>query len=146
MVITFSHSYVIYDKTTKDQNLLIQVFKRNNKIVYLHSKAVPSLPNIDHPYTNLDHGFHSKLFGATIHGNIVIGVFNECLGVRKSFSGAISYNSSIYNLEKDENNDLRWVVVNSKDDDAGWIRSMCESQVWAEDERFRNCTGWKNWR
>ena len=28
----------------------------------------------------------------------------------------------------------------NSNDDAGWYRSMCESQVWAEDERFRNCT------
>ena len=105
-----SNSYV-------NQNLLIQVFNRNNKVVYLHSKVVPSIPNLDHPYTNLDQGFHSKLFGATIHGNIVIGVFKECLGEQKSFSGAIRYNSVIYNLEKDDNNELRWVVVNPKDDD-----------------------------
>ena len=36
--------------------------------------------------------------------------------------------------------------INSKEDDAGWYRSMCESPVWAEDERFRNCTEWQSWR
>jgi hypothetical protein len=116
---------MLANNACESQNRIFRVFKRKNKIVYLHSISVPALPSS--PYANF------KLFGSTINGNIVLGVFAKSPAV--TYRHKFDCKSVIFESIKDKTRGLRWVEVNSQQErnkettyfyhDCHYISSVC---------------------